>query len=224
MGSAANGLIVVDLVFGSDLGTDAGYTLACTFAGTSMTAGTKVHTNNSTGGFIQRFYLVNPATGSGTVSASFSGTGGNPSSFLGGSVSYTGANQITPLGSSFTAVGSSGTASAAATSNTNGNILHGGVGNGSPVTSATSPSTSRWIKNQNNNSAAGNGGAATSPATGSSVTMAWTVTSDFWAVIINEILAVPAAGGPVIAPPPPLNQAFTSYARAGRRGAHGSFA
>jgi hypothetical protein len=65
--------------------------------------------------------------------------------------------------------------------------MAGFVSSGSGVTSATSPSTSRYIVNGDTQNGAGNSAGATSPATGSNVSMAWTVVNDYWGAIELQV-------------------------------------
>jgi hypothetical protein len=186
---------------------DAGLTAVATYNGTAMTLLKTVHTNNQTAGFLDVFGLVNPATG--THNVVVTETGGTASEITGGSESFSGAAATGTFGTAASAVGSSATASVTAGS-TSGNIVAGFVANGSQVTSATSPSISRDIANQDNNTGAGNSAGATSLSTGSNVTMAWTVVNDWWAAVAVEVKT-----SPVQAPPTVITQAATGIAVTG---------
>lgn len=166
-------------------------TLTCTCAGTTMTPLALVHSDNAALGYIRVFGLAGVATGANTILATATAT---PVDLNGGSLSFGGVSQTTPFGTPATNFGSSTTATAATAGSTSGNIVAGFICNGSNITSATSPSTSQFIENYNaGGQAAGKSAGATSPSTGSAVTMAWTVVTDFWAEIVVEVLA--AGGG-----------------------------
>ena len=66
--------------------------------------------------------------------------------------------------------------------------------NGQFISSATSPSTSRFIRNAGGGAAGGNIAGSTAPATGSSVSMAWAVTADWYGIVAAEVLPVGASG------------------------------
>ena len=184
-----------------DAGSDAGMTCACTYNAVAMTSLATRHSGGATAGFLQVFGIVAAAGASHNVVATVSG--GTPANITAGSISFTGAAQTTGAAfgtpASFDSAGATPTtATGALASNTNGNIIAGFVTNGAGITSATAPSTSRFINSKTGSGAAGSCGGATSPATGSSVTMAWTVSPDYFAEILTEILPA-ATGTPVSA-------------------------
>lgn len=169
--------------------TDTGFSLTATYAGTAMAGGAIVHSGGITAGYLQVFTLLNPAAGANTVAVTASG--GTPGRLSGGSVSATGAGSFRAQYSN-TAVTTT-TATATSSGSTSGSLIAAFVTDGSGTTSATSPSTSRFILNGDTNTAAGNCAGATSPGTGSNVTTAWTISSDDCAVIAVEILPATAA-------------------------------
>lgn len=164
-------------------------TMTATYNGVSMTSLGTVAANNQTSGFVQVWQLVAPATGANTVAIASSGP--TPQSLVGGSVSFTGVDQVTPCGTSATAFGSGTAPSVAVTGTTSGNMVVDAVCTGAGITS--SGQTSRWSRTDNTFAAAGNAAQSTAAA-GGSVTMSYTVTDDWWGVIGVEVLAV--------APPP----------------------
>jgi hypothetical protein len=172
---------------------DATTVSAVTYGGVAMTkVGATIHTNADASGWLMLYKLVGAAAGTATVSVTFSAS----SIIEAASMSFNGADQSTGIATPATpTTGFTATATMAVASNTNGNIIASAACAGSVFSSATAPSTSRF----NVVSGAGsNGGGwlagATSPATGSSVTTAWTISaSDFWAVIAVEVLSAGAA-------------------------------
>jgi hypothetical protein len=165
-------------------------TMTCTATcnGTSMTSLGKVHSGGSTAGYLEVFGIAAVTAGSASLVATASSA---PADLNGGSLSFTGVSPGTPFGTAASASGNSGTASAATAGSTSGNMVAGFAIEGTGITSATAPSTSRFIENYRGiaGNAAGNSAGATSPSTGSAVTMAWAVTSDFWAALAVEVLA-----------------------------------
>jgi parallel beta-helix repeat protein len=175
--------------------SDANCVVAATYNGIPMISQGKVHTDNQAHGFEQVFGLAGPVTGTHAVAVTVSGcSGGTPRALTLGSESFNGAAQTGTFGTAKTAFGSSGTASVVTTGSISGDIEAGFAAAGSPVSSATSPSTSRYILNNDTcgtngcgSTAAGNGAGATSPGTGSNVTLAWSVLSDWWGVVAVQV-------------------------------------
>jgi hypothetical protein len=187
VGSGSNRALVAGVAVGDNNPSDSGCALTVKDGTTAMTALKTVHTDNQTHGYEEVFGLANPPTGAQTITATTSGcAGGHPAELTGGSMSFTGVSQSAPFGTPASAFGS-GTAVSVTAASTSSDMLAGFVANGSAITSATSPSTSRFIANLDNNTAAGNSAGATSPSTGSNVTMAWTVANDWWAAIAVQL-------------------------------------
>lgn len=154
-----------------------------------MTSLGKVHTNNTTVGYIQVFGISGVTAGSASLVATASSA---PSDMNGGSLSFTGVSPGTPFGTvSAASSGYSGAATATVTSSVSGNFVAGFMASGQGITSASSPATSRFIENfqGGGGAGAGNSAGATSPSTGSAVTMTWALTSDYWGAIAVEVLA-----------------------------------
>jgi len=177
--SGTSRLLTVGIAVGS--GTDSGLSLSAAYNGVAMTSAAIVHSNNQTAGFTQLFYLVNPPMGAYTVQVMLAG---GTADLEGGSVSFTGVNQTTPLRNAATNFGA-GTSASMTVSSAAGDMVVDVVANGSAITS--SGRTLGWLKNQNGNSAGGN--AAQSTAAGaSSVTMSYAVMSDWWGIIGADVV------------------------------------
>lgn len=142
--------------------------------------------NNQHAGAITTWKLVNPASGVNTLTATVkSCNSGTPNELTGGSESFTGVSQSAPTGTTVTAFGSGTKAAVSAPVASNG-LNAGFVANGSPVTSATAPASSKFIENQDSNTGAGNSAGATS----ATAAMAWSVQNDWWGAI--EVPVLPA--------------------------------
>lgn len=174
----------------STAGADTGMSTAATCNGVAMTSLGIEHADNDTHGYLQVWGL---AVAAGAASIVVTVTGGTPTSLAGGSLSFSAASGF---GTPVIVLGDSAAPSVAVASNTAGNIIAAFAAVGSPVSTATAPGTSRFILNEDPNGGAGNVAGSTSPATGSSVTMAWSSGFDEWAVIAVEVKAAAA-------PPPP---------------------
>jgi hypothetical protein len=178
---------------GVDSSADGSLTVSTpTYGGQAMApVGSKVHTNGGTQGFIQLFKLVNPPTGSNSVSVSV--TGGTPGRLWGGSVSYSGAGDAVASGTPTTGSGTS--PSMAIPSASSSNMVVGFLGNGSDSTTATA-GTSRFNSTLTSVGfqACNNGAISDATGTGSNVTISWTQATDFWAVIGVEVQAGATAG------------------------------
>jgi hypothetical protein len=186
--------LVVFVGVGQNSGSDATKTISgVTYNGVAMTQiGTPKHTNNDVFGYLACYGLIAPASGANNVVVTFASA---PSVAECASLSFTGADQTAPFGTPVTGAADSATATAAVASNTSGNLIAFGVCCGSDTgTNPTSPATKRAQANFSHSSAGGCFGAATIPATGSSVTCSWAVTSDFWALIAVEVKAAGAGG------------------------------
>jgi hypothetical protein len=199
--AGTNRLVLVGVALGKN--SDIGMSMSVTYGGTAMTSLGLVHTNNSTGGFVQLWRLIAPAVGAATVA--ITAAGGTPNSLAGGSISLTGVDQITPTGTPATAFGTSATPSVAVPGTTAGNMVVDAAACGSAMTS--SAQTNRWLKNADGSTGAGEGAGSTAAA-GGSVTMSYTVTSDWWGIVAVEALAVAAASVP------PAVQPYTARRRA----------
>ncbi|HEY2267526.1 MAG TPA: hypothetical protein VGI96_33220 [Streptosporangiaceae bacterium] len=173
-----------------DTGTDTSVTTTATYNGAAMTSLGKVHSGAAAAGYLEVFGIVAAANAGANVVV----TSNTSVVLTGGSLSFTGASQTvgTAFGTPATAnLPQNSAPTAALAGNTSGNIIAGFVANGASITSATAPSTSRFINNGGGGNAAGCGAAATSPATGSSVTMAWATTTDWFAELLVEVLPPP---------------------------------
>jgi hypothetical protein len=146
-----------------------------------------IHTNGRHAGYMGIWGLANPRTGANSLSFTVSGCdGGTPKELTAGSISFTRVNHTTPFSAVKAATGHSAAPSATIASTT-GNLVAGFLANGSAIRSATSPSVSRFVENENNNTGAGNSAGATSVATGSKVTMRWAVKSGWWGEGILQV-------------------------------------
>jgi hypothetical protein len=162
--------------------------------------------NNQAQGYLAVYKLLAPTAGTANVTATMSpGT----TVWSGGSITFTGADQTTGFGAPPTPTfGSSSSGSITIASSTSGNLCAGFIGcGGNGISSTTSPSTSRWVNNVATGGSGGPSGGATSPSTGSAVTMAWGVNAEWWSVIALEVLA--AATTPVV---PTERQVFARQA------------
>jgi len=181
-------------------GSDAGFSLSATYNSVAMTSlSGPIHSAGGTSGFLQVWGIIAAAGAAHNVVVT--AAGGTPAGLSGGSLSFTGAGQT--IGAAFgtpvttNPAGTFTTATASMASNTSGNIIAGFVCSGSSPTSATAPSTSRFIGGSGFSGAAGQSAGATSPSTGASVTMAWPLGgADNYAVILVEVLAA-ASGTPI---------------------------
>lgn len=122
------------------------------------------------------YYLINPASGSNTVAVTFSG---GVFDFGGGAVSFTGADQTTPLGTAATASGTSTTPSVAVTSASGEIVLDTLIITHSGTLTVDGSQTQRW-------NATGGGYtkyAGSTEGGAASTTMSWSnSTSQDWAI------------------------------------------
>jgi hypothetical protein len=174
--SGTDRLLLVGVGIGSS--NDGSITTTATYNGVSMTSLAKRHSNDQSSGYAELFALVNPDSGTNTVSITLSGS--NIEGIEGGSVSFKRASGTAGVTSAVgTATPAQVTVSSAA-----GNMVADLVVCGFAL--AGHNQTSRWVNNRNTVSAGGNAGMATADGA-SSVTMTRTHDSDWWVSIGVEI-------------------------------------
>ena len=161
---------------------DSGLSASATYDGQAMTLLKQVHVDNGTAGYEDMFGLLNAPAGTHSVSVKVSG--GTPNEITGGSESF---DNVAQFGAATSAYGNGSTASVTSAGSTPGDIVAGLVATGTSVTSASSPATSRFIANADDRTGADNSAGATSLATGSNVTLSWSVASDLWGAIAVEV-------------------------------------
>ena len=164
--------------------TACGSATSVTYNGTALTFG-----GASTNGTVRSeiWYLVAPPSGAHNIVV----TAPNANAVTATSMSFTGVNQATPLGSTTSAIGTSTTPSIATTS-TVGEPLFDVVG--AVGTTAPTVSGPKQTVRQTNTTATGLDhvviGSSTAPGLGAtSVTMSWTIPSADWAQIVVPIKA-----------------------------------
>jgi hypothetical protein len=181
-----------------DAGSDGAFSMSATYNAVAMTSLSVVHSGGLSAGFLQVWGIIAAAGAAHNVVVT--AAGGTPSGLSGGSLSFTGAGQsiAAAFGTPATGTGNpASTVTATMASTTSGNIIGGFACSGSSFSSATSPSTSRFIGGSGFSAAAGQSAGATSPSTGSPVTMAWTLGgSDAFAEIMIEVLAAASGANP----------------------------
>lgn len=197
--SGSNRFLLVSVSVG--VTPDTGYSVAVTYNGVAMTSLGKVHTDYDDVGFVEGFFLINPALGTNSVNVTLSG---GSADLVGGSVSFNNVNQTTPILSVTSNAGQSTAPSISINTATN-HMVASLLAAGCPI--STSGQTLRWLHNLNCNTGAGNGAMATTTGSGS-VNMTYTLgVSDWWGLIAVDLVPV----GEVI--PPPTAIAFSTGAQ-----------
>jgi chitodextrinase len=202
--SGSNRLLTVGVAIGVNSDTR---TVSVTYNGIAMTSAGKVHSYNRTDGFVELFYLAAPAAGAHSVQLTM--TGGS-AAIEAGSVSFTGVNQTTPVRNIVTAFGNS-TAPAVTVASAPGDMVVDALAFGTSIGNSTK--TTRWISNQNSNTAGGNGAQSTA-AGASSVTMGYTTSdsADWWGIVGMDIVAAPDVAD-TSAPTQPMNLGATAVSQ-----------
>jgi hypothetical protein len=179
----------------------AGATIAVTYNGVSMTqvSGTPVAQtafSETAQGWL--FFLVNPATGSHTVSVTITGTFNSGADILGAAISFTGQSS-SPVGTAVTNLTGTATttASVSVTGTTNGSIVLNVAGTGTSFSSANSPTVLSALDNASGNTTSDNLALGYQPTSGGTVTAAYTISSDIFEIAAVEIFAALSAGQPV---------------------------
>lgn len=184
--SGSNRLLIVSATVGHTTGS---FTATATCNGSALTSVARQNSNNSTFGWVQMWQLVDPPdactlviTASTTVNA-----------ITGGSVSFNGVDQDTPLGTPVTGFGDATTApNIIMPATTPGNMIVDSVADGALGGITASSQTLRWVRNINNSTAAGNGASSTAACTGGAVQMAYTAVDDWFGMIGVEVIAADA--------------------------------
>jgi len=148
-----------------------------------MTSAGIVHSNNRNAGFVQMFYLKAPASGTHAVQVTLNG---GTADLEGGSVSFTGVDQTTPVRNIATTSGSGTTPSVSVTS-APGDLVVDAMVTGCDG-GITSSQTVRWLRQANCDSAGGNGAQSTA-AGAASVTMGYSVPADWWGMLAMDLVA-----------------------------------
>lgn len=202
-GASANALVVIAAV--DNVGT--GTTISATYNSVSMTLVDKWAAGGSgnTAGFVAMFSLLNPATGAHTVTV----TSSAGDDFHCGSISFTGAGSFGSSNHSDSNNTTPTTGSVTLASTTSGGMLAAGVTEGSGGLSFTS-GTSRFVTTVGGAGAAQQGAGATAASTGSSVTVNWNQTADWYSAIILEVLppASASTGPPFRQAPQPIRARY----------------
>ena len=164
---------------------------AVTYNGVGLT---RIATDGPTSPAIQGdlWYLVNPATGANTVSVTFAG--GTPTRVVAHSISFTGVDQATPIGTAAHANGSSTTPSATVSSAA-GELVVDALCWNSNVATASVGAGQTQLDNDTTSAGSQETGEANSDEAGAaSVTMSWTLSgSTGWSLIAVPLKPAAAA-------------------------------
>lgn len=193
VGAGSNRLLLVNVTIGANPDSRtitsvvcSGAAAPCNGGGMTAVAGGLVHANAGTAGYTAAYFLIAPPASS-TVTITIT-LGTSSPSLEGGSLSFTGVDQTTPITNVTTATGTGTAPSVAGTTTATGMAVDALVcGN----TISTSSQTNR-IKNNSLPASSAAGGASamsTAAGTGSSVTMAYTISSDDWGVVFMNLVA-----------------------------------
>jgi hypothetical protein len=168
------------------------------YNGVAMTSLGERDSNDDTAGKIEKFILINPDSGAHDIEYTRQ-AGGSGITMILGAVSFTGASQTLAdyTGTFVSNAGTGTTPTVAVTGTASDSIIQEGTCNGSAFGTVGADQTERWQVDVNADSAAGNAGGSTEPGNGGTVTMSWSVTSDWWAIQAVEILPAGAAGASV---------------------------
>jgi hypothetical protein len=168
------------LIVGVSIRNESSETVSTVTYGT----GNLTFVGSATNGTLSRaeiWQLVNPATGTNTVTVTLSGN----SKFVGGAATFTGVHQTTPLGTFASATGNSTTPSVNVTSAEGEAVVDTLAQRNSATTAAADSSqTERWnaVTSGGTNATNVRGAGSTEPGAGT-VTMSWTLTSSRpWAI------------------------------------------
>jgi hypothetical protein len=183
--SGSNRELIADFTVGDN--NDAGCAPVVKDGTTSMSEITAVHDDNQRAGALTVWGLVNPPTGTNTITATVTGCSGTVQEMTGGSESFTGVSQSAPLGAHAINWGSSATSSVSNTASSSSDLMGEFVSNGSQIGAVVSPVIQKFGELQDNNTGAGNTAGGYAPATGSAQTGSWNLTNDWWGAAAVDI-------------------------------------
>lgn len=221
--TGTNLILVVDVAF-DNMAIGGTRTVSYTKGGLTVnliSQGTQA-SGGGTAGWIERFLMIAPDTGTHTVSVAI--TGGSPAHIIAGSTSWAAADQVTGLGPQTVAnSGQTGVTSGSIikSSTTSGNVVLTCVTEGSDALAFTA-GTQRYNSALGGSGAAGDVCIASSPSTGSAVTVSWTQNSDWWGALTCEVLAV-GAGAAGILPQQSKHRAPAYFTRLNSRNRGGVY-
>lgn len=193
VGAGSDQLLIVGVSLGAAFTTDTAWVSSATYNGVAMASLGLVHANNANAGCLQLFGLVAPPQGAHDVVITTTGTVNFNSSQIGQSASFNDVDQADPLGAVVTAFGDSNAAAAGPVASQAGDMVAAFACGGSGFSGQTG--TLRARTNFKTNSGAGNQEMQTY-AGAESVSPAFTLASDFWAVAAVNIRA--ASGGTAV--------------------------
>jgi hypothetical protein len=199
--SGSDLLLTVGIAVGTSWDEDK--SVSVTYNGVPMTSAAKVHSNNQTQGFVELFYLTAPAPGTHPVQVTLSG---GTAYIEGGSVSFTGVDQTTPVRNITTASGA-GTSPSVFVASAAGDMVVDALVYG--CSGGSSGTTSRWMREVNCATAGGNAAQSTAPGA-PSVNMRYTIASDWWGIVGMNVVA--ATGGVPDTTPPSVPSGLSATA------------
>lgn len=189
--------IVVGFAYGHGTGAGSVGTIAVTCDGNPMTQIGLIENDNqsssTTGGSTSLWGIANQSSGAHTIAVTVTGGATNLRTNVAGSVSYSGADTVSPFGAGVTNFGSSAAPAVTVTGTAASSMVAGVASCGNAT--VVNPSTSRWVNNFSPSNAAGNAGQADT-AGGGSITLTWSSGNDWWGTVGVEIVVPAAAGNP----------------------------
>lgn len=184
--TGSNLYVIVGVAVGTT-GSDAALTASATYAGAAMTPLAKVHSANLAGGYAQLFGLAAPPSGAQTATVSLSAA----ATIVAGSISLTGVDPNTPVGTPGRAYGRSSSAMLVLPGTISGNRVVDIFAGGSATTSTNG--VLRWSRAVNGTNA-GNAAQGSRGSSGGDITVTYALPTDEWALIAVEVLAYNASG------------------------------
>lgn len=163
---------------------DSGQSASATDNGNAMQPLATVYDNGRPDGFLEVFGLAGVPDGANTIRVRV--TGGSAAELTGGSESFDGA---VPEGtfSAPAVAGGDGSAPAVTIASRPRGLVAGFAACGSAITGTAAPAAASFVADDNDNTGAGNSAGATSPATGGSVTVAWSSVDDWWGAVAVQV-------------------------------------
>lgn len=163
---------------------DSGQSASATDDGNAMEPLARVQDNGDPDGFLEVFGLAGVPDGLNTIRVTV--TDGPATELTGGSESFSGAAQEGTFSTPAIARGN-GTVPAVTITSKPGGLVAAFAACGSAITGTAAPAAEKFVADDNDDTGAGNSAGATSSATGSNVTVAWSSNDDWWGTIAVQV-------------------------------------
>ena len=177
--SAGATLLIIGVTVGGSGGPAPSVT-GVTYGGTPLSFVKSQTTGNARS---EMWSLASPASGVKSIVVSLSGATESNSVITSGAVSFLNSDTNTPLGTAVSNAGNGTAATVNVTDSTSGDMVVDVQSNGCGGASAGANQTEKWKQEYDCATYGNNGGGSTEAGAVGTVTMSWSISSDYWSII-----------------------------------------